>query len=201
MSIDIDVNDPRPPTPCRTDGCGHPRFHVCAFGKPDLFPQLLGQLKARKKQKNRGHWINNENLDEVLENMSLAQRDRREREKEENRERDNKVVDRYAKGDIGMHGLSKEFGIAVNVVRDILKEAEAAGRIAIRQPGQRPDRRNRELEDRVINRYNEGGIGMEPLAVELGLTRDVVRKILIRARDEGRVTIRSRGHTVAKGAA
>lgn len=50
-----------------------------------------------------------------------------------------------------------------------------------------------QIEEEVIELYNEGGHSMKDLAVELELSHYIVCKILYKAADDGLVTIAKRG--------
>lgn len=59
---------------------------------------------------------------------------------------------------------------------------------------------NRERDEKIVKRYNEGGIGATALGKEFGMSPSTVLKVLRRAQDEGHVQIRPVGRTLAKGA-
>lgn len=140
MSIEIDINDRTPPTPCQTEGCGRPRFHVCTFGKPDLFPQLLGLLYAGKLDRRFGGRTAAHK--EALRRSANA---RWAQHYAKNKERDDSIVERYAQGDIGMKPLANEFGLSYGATRLILQRAAAQGRIAINAKGVMPTNTDRQI--------------------------------------------------------
>lgn len=59
----------------------------------------------------------------------------RERWRTVNLERDLKIVERYAEGDIGYTGLAEEFGVSRSTIVNVMKNANAAGVIQTRSPG------------------------------------------------------------------
>lgn len=191
--IDVDIND-RTKTPCQTEGCNWPNYHVCLIGKPDLFPYLLADSKKKKR-------IHRTLTEEQKALISESQIKRWAIVREEIADRNENIIEDYKTGKIGIRGLAAKYEIHTNTVRKVLHEAAAKGRIRIRRPGENIPKRNFELEEKIIAGYKEGGIGVEPLAAKLGISRDVARKVLHAAQAEGRVTIRPRGKTVAQGAA
>ena len=56
------------------------------------------------------------------------------------------------------------------------------------------------LNDKIVSRYKEETIGTVALAEEFKVSRTRVLKALKEAAEEGRVTIRPRGHTISRGA-
>ena len=59
----------------------------------------------------------------------------RERWRAINHDRDNKIVERYAEGDISYTGLAEEFGVSRSTIINVMKSAKAAGVIQTRSPG------------------------------------------------------------------
>jgi len=138
MPIDIDINDRTPPTPCKTEGCGHPRFHVCFFGqestvhfKPEVFVR-----EVRRKKHLRPRRDPDEVAMERREKISIAQKRKWDKYREETAGRDKKIVERYATGAESMATLQNEFKVSRGKILKILHEAAARGEVTIRQKGQ-----------------------------------------------------------------
>lgn len=55
-------------------------------------------------------------------------------------------------------------------------------------------------DEEIINWYAQGGIGYKDIQRKYGIGQGTTQKILKRGEDEGRLTIRRRSHTLAKGA-
>lgn len=195
MSIDINVNDRTPPTPCQTEGCTYPRYHACIFGKPDLFPMLLGET-PRERRRRQQRWATGPKSEEARAAMRVSQGQRWAQVRLEEADRDEALIKEYAKGAVGMLTLAHEYDLNIKTVRRILHEAAVKGRVTIRKTGgafNRTKSTNAELEDKIILLYTDSDIGMEPLAAELGISRDVVRRVLLEAQDAGILKIRPRG--------
>lgn len=74
--------------------------------------------------------------------------------------------------------------------REAISESQKARWDAYRE-------RMRPKYDEIVRRYNQGGIGINRLADEVGVGRNVVMRALQEAQDEGRTVIRRRGVNVA----
>lgn len=133
MTIEIDVNDRTPPTPCKTEGCGHPRFHVCLYGKDELFPEslLARYLYLPRSRKSSPFARFGPRSDEHKEALRRSANARWAKHYAANKERDDAIVKRYAQGDIGMKPLAAEFGLKYGNVRMILQRAAKEGRVSI----------------------------------------------------------------------
>ncbi len=137
MSIDIDVNDRTPPTPCQTEGCGHPRYHVCTFGKPDLFHVFIPKYFTTGKKRSPFARFG-ERSQAHKDAISASQRRRWAVHYAANKERDDKIIDRYNEGDVGMKPIAAEFGISYGTVRAVLMRAADEGRVTINTKGVMP---------------------------------------------------------------
>lgn len=72
---------------------------------------------------------------------------------------------------------------------DSLKESWTARRAA-------EEKKNKKRDKKIIDRYNEGGIGYIGVAKELGLSGHAVLKVLKKAEADGKVVMRRRGANV-----
>ena len=123
--------------PCQTPGCNYPNWHVCLVGKPDLFPKLLAEEAGEEYVEGKPKKRRGVAKDEAWrESISLAQQERWERVRQENAFRDRRMVERYAEGDISVKDLAKVFGVGTTVTRNVLKKAQNAGQVTMRQRGQ-----------------------------------------------------------------
>lgn len=200
MAIDIDVND-RTRTPCQTPGCSHPNFHVCMVGKDHLFP--VGLVASYQSRAARRSWESgnrkplSERSPEVREAISEGQK---KRWNTRNSERDQKMVERYAEGNISMDGLGLEFGVGRFVVRRVLARAEEAGIITKNPIGRTLTQTDGsdERAERLVERYAKGNIGLDALSRMFHMRRTTALEILRKAADEGRIELRTKGATIAK---
>lgn len=135
MTIEIDINDRTPPTPCRTEGCEHPRFHICFFGQePEVQfkPEVFVREALRKKTRPSQAYRTPEEVEAIRrKSIGTAQSARWDKYRAETAGRDRKVVERY-KQNVGMHDLQMEFNISRGKVLKILHEAKARGEVEIR---------------------------------------------------------------------
>ena len=92
-------------------------FHVCVDASDP------SHKKVRAIQKNR--WTGPRDA-AYREKIAEAQTRRWAEVHERNRERDEKIVERYAVGDIGLKQLGREFNLNYRTVRDILARRGAA---------------------------------------------------------------------------
>jgi hypothetical protein len=60
--------------------------------------------------------------------------------------------------------------------------------------------KNEKLEQKVVERYKEGGVGINDLRDEFQMGKDRIMRILREAQARGEVTVRPRGHTLKTGA-
>lgn len=67
--------------------------------------------------------------------MTLSQRERRDREREENRKRDHAIIEAYIESEVSMMDLVEQFGISRNTIRRVLHEAQDMGLVKIRKQG------------------------------------------------------------------
>lgn len=65
---------------------------------------------------------------------------------------------------------------------------------------ERHHEQNRVRDEKIVERYKQGGVGCTVIAKEFNMARSSVLKVLHRAQEEGLVDIRRRGYTLAKGA-
>lgn len=143
---------------CQTPGCDHPNWHVCLVGKPDTTAEVLVEQARRRKEpipdserqnrseaakkrwatdprrRKRGGPITKE---QESANKSKASQIRWEKEREENRERDAKIVEIYTsprRPSIRM--IAKDFGMSDKTVRAVLQAAQERGEpVRILPPG------------------------------------------------------------------
>lgn len=121
--IDVNINDRTPPKPCQTPGCTYDRFHACIFGKPDLFPQILGQ-RARKNERSV-NWFSA---------VAAAQFDRWERHRADHKLRDEAMVELYRTG-VSIREVATKFGVGKATAQAVLKRAANSGEIKMRRRG------------------------------------------------------------------
>lgn len=124
---------------CQTPGCKHPNWHVCLVGKPDLFPKLLKEEEKNPKKRaprepgtNRGGGSRSAEHQEALNQANI---ERWNRHHERNRDRDRRIVARYAEGGIGYMKIAEEFGISKDIALRVLNQAAARGEISMRKRG------------------------------------------------------------------
>jgi len=118
--LNIDWNAPK--TPCQTEGCNWPSYHVCLVGKPDLFPSLLrAELGRRRKGVKLGPMPQRQR-----DNVSRALIERWERYDEQFAERNAEIAERYEKETLSLRALGIEYGISKTSVIKILRKAGVA---------------------------------------------------------------------------
>lgn len=137
MSIEIDINDRTPKTPCQTPGCPHPNYHVCLVGKVDLFPQLLAELYERMKKRSP---MARYGPRSEAHKQAIAESQQRRWQKiwDEHKERDDAIIERYKKGDVGMKPIAAEFDMTYAAVRAVLRRAAKQGRVTLNPKGVMP---------------------------------------------------------------
>lgn len=109
-------------TKCGTCKMHYQGFHICAdLTTPE--PKLKAPTRAGRMSPVEVH------------NLTLAQRERRERERLENARRDEEIIEWYAQGGIGYKDIQKKYGIGQSTTQKILKRGEAEGRLTIRRRG------------------------------------------------------------------
>jgi GTP-sensing pleiotropic transcriptional regulator CodY len=127
MSLEnIDWNAPR--TPCQTEGCNWPNFHVCLVGKEDLFPELIKNLPTARSTKYTRSIQHNLAVSESQKARWAAIHAKYE-------ERDREIVELYAEGNISINKLAEKFNVGRFVIRRVLRQAEADGAVIIRPIG------------------------------------------------------------------
>lgn len=130
----IEIDWSKPKEACQTPGCDWPNWHICLVGKEDLTEEVLSKPAPKKKYISAKPRMKQGSL-EFRTHISNIRQDYWARVKERNRERDAAIVARYAEGNVSIKMLVEEFGISRNPIRDILKAAEAEGRIVMRPVG------------------------------------------------------------------
>lgn len=120
----IDWHAPR--TPCATEGCNYPNYHVCLVGKEDKFPELLAQLPTRKS---RGTGLGLTEAGRLA--IGKSTRDRWAIINAGNDERNKRIVQGYADG-ASMRQLRELYGIGHGTLVKILHDARDRGEIEIR---------------------------------------------------------------------
>lgn len=189
--LNIDWNAPK--TPCQTEGCSWPNYHVCIKpGTPDLFPVLLGELADKPRRKHRRKL--SERSDEHKAAISAAQIERWARIRELNKQRDAAMVERYIDG-LSYRQLAAEFDVSKTTVIKVLSDAADEGLLTIRPSGNKQDLKER--DDKIIVAYKTG-IEVPELSQEFKLSRSVVQRILYNARANGKLRIRPRWDTSAQ---
>lgn len=131
--LNIDWNAPK--TPCKTEGCSWPNYHVCIpKGTPDLIPAILHEEavvvleKKRKSRANRGAGYNSEQRRAAI---SQARLNYWSRVHASQVERDEQIVQRYKDG-LSMRDLRLEFEVGHGTLVRILHDAQDAGKLIIR---------------------------------------------------------------------
>lgn len=120
----IDWNEPR--TPCKTEGCNWPNYHVCLFGKEDRFAEAIANLPTRRTGIGRG-------LTEAgRQAIGQAQRDRWATINADKVERNKLIIEQYDKG-MSMRQLRELHEIGHGTLVKILHDARDRGEITIRQ--------------------------------------------------------------------
>lgn len=130
--IDVDINDRSLPKPCQTPGCSYDRYHACIFGRPDLFPQLLGRYNP--KRKGRTGFGTEPRSDAWRKGVTAAQQARWKNYYEINAERDKAMIQRYEAG-FSIRQVAKHFGISSGAVQNAFRRLSAEGRVTIRSRG------------------------------------------------------------------
>lgn len=122
--------------------CGwkYKSFHICV----DLTKPCPGEgrIVAPPVKKKTGFALSLENRvvitelsDEARAALVARNKIRWAKHHEKNRERDEKIILRYANGGIGMKKIADEFGIGYHTVISVLRRASEAGIIVIRPRG------------------------------------------------------------------
>lgn len=138
MGLEIDWSAPK--TPCKTEGCPHPNYHICFFGQeverefaPEVF---VREIKRKKLRPSRAYRGTPEEIEEGRRaNIGVAQKARWDKYRRETEARDKKVVERYSAGDTAMATIQKEFNISRGKILRILHEAQDRGEVIIRTRG------------------------------------------------------------------
>lgn len=60
--------------------------------------------------------------------------------------------------------------------------------------------KNYHRDKRIIDLYLDGGVGYKTVAKHIGVDATTALRVLKRAEEKGLITMRKRGHTIAKGA-
>lgn len=109
-------------TPCKCGWKFH-GFHICVDLTGD---EPKPRIQSRKKlARSQSH----------LDALNSGRADRWARHYEENRERDEKIIERYAAGGIGTSKIAQEFGMARSSVLKVLKRAQDQGLVKVRARG------------------------------------------------------------------
>lgn len=118
--------------PCQTPGCDHPNWHICLKGKPDTTAEILAE--RRKRGARKGGTLPYRS-DAHREAISESQKERWRKVREANRARDEKIVSRYAEGEVSIRMLTEEFDLGYRAIVAVLKEAQKRGEITLRKRG------------------------------------------------------------------
>lgn len=111
--------------PCKQCGWRYPGFHVCVdLSKPIDTKISNRHIQAHNQKISQSH----------LDALQRGKTERWERHRDETANRDAKIVALYRAGD-GMKPLAKDFSIAFQTIRGILKRAEDRGEVTIRPRG------------------------------------------------------------------
>lgn len=121
MALDIDWSQPR--RVCETPGCGWPSWHICLIGKPNLVPEIIANEAPKKKKSLTSTPRLVYRSDEWRQAISIGRTRYWEAQDEVNRERNEKLVARYAEGNVSQNELAKEFRMAKGTVNKILVNA------------------------------------------------------------------------------
>jgi hypothetical protein len=119
--------------------CRGPKYHVCLAGKPDTFPELLGEFPVKRQPKvyrSKGAGTTSPNQSQAqLDNLRLGNELRWAEKREADKERDAKLIKIYKEGGIGTASLAKKFRISRDTVLRVLREAQADGLLTMRPRG------------------------------------------------------------------
>lgn len=142
MSLDtqeIDFSEPR--TPCQTEGCNWPNFHVCLVGKEDRsheFPELQqAYIPGQKKRRPSEAGKNGRALymsDEHRAKTSASAQARWASHHARNAERNKNIVKDYSDG-LNLRQLRVKYGIGHGTLVKILHDARDRGDVVMRTKG------------------------------------------------------------------
>jgi hypothetical protein len=136
--IDIDWNAPK--TPCKTEGCSWPNYHVCLVGKEDRtheFPQLREPYIPGRKRRASTAGINGRATymsDAHKESLRTAQNNIWADHHARNAERNAKIAADYKSG-LSIREVRSKYGIGHGTTIKILHEARDRGEIVMRARG------------------------------------------------------------------
>lgn len=133
--LNIDWNAPK--TPCQTEGCDYPNYHVCLVGKEDLthlYPDLLQAYIPGQRGKASPFARFGFRSDAHREAISASQKARWAKIKEANRDRDRQIVEDYKSG-LGTKQIRIKYGMGHGTIVKILHEARDNGEVEIRTRG------------------------------------------------------------------
>lgn len=135
--LNIDWNAPK--TPCKTEGCNWPNYHVCLVGKEDRtheFPELCrpyipGQ-RIRKSRSGEGRfdYMSDDHKEALRQAQNRIWADRLAA----NAPRNAKIVEDYDSG-LGIRELRAKYGIGHGTVVKILHDARDRGEVVMRTRG------------------------------------------------------------------
>lgn len=135
--LNIDWNAPK--TPCKTEGCNWPNYHVCLVGKEDRtheFPELCrpyipGQRgRASRAGEGRFGYMTEEHKEALRQAQNRIWADRLAA----NAPRNKQIVADYDSG-LGIRELRAKYGIGHGTVVKILHDARDRGEVVIRTRG------------------------------------------------------------------
>lgn len=141
MSLDTqEIDFTRPRTPCQTDGCNWPNYHVCLVGKEDRtdeFPELKQPYIPGRRPRLSQAGLGGRALfgsDEHREKMRQHQQGIWAEHHARNAERNKAIVADYEDG-LAMRQLRAKYGIGHGTVVKILHDARDRGELVMRTRG------------------------------------------------------------------
>jgi len=141
MSLDmeqIDFNRPR--TPCQTEGCNWPNYHVCLVGKEDRtheFPELLMAHIPGQKKRASTAGLNGRSTymsEAHIESIRRTQQANWAAHHAANAERNTKIVADYESG-LNIRQVREKYGMGHGSVIKVLHEARDRGELVMRTKG------------------------------------------------------------------